>query len=398
MTAGEGSAPVDSQPVSFAATPPSNSLAIDFLHRLVATPSLSGRERAAVELFVTQAAAMGLSCEIDEAGNGIATRSSSGGVDLRRIALLGHIDTVPGDIAVRIERGILHGRGSVDAKGSLAAMLFAAARATLPPGVAIDVVAAVGEETPRSPGARFVRDRMRPAACIVGEPSGAAAVTLGYKGRLVMRAECRADAAHTAGPAPSPADVLHAFWSHTLTRAESLNVGRDAIFERVQASLRATASSGDGLVNRAMIEAGFRVPPWLSPVDWERDLREVAADTAASCGVSLLLEFEGHEAAVRSPREDAVVRALVASIRERGEAPRLKVKTGTADFNVVAPVWRCPIAAYGPGDSSLDHSPREHLSLEEYVAAIDVLTRAIERLAAELASTPPSAAAADGLR
>ena len=33
----------------------------------------------------------------------------------REIVLLGHIDTVPGHIPVRIEDGVLHGRGSVDA-------------------------------------------------------------------------------------------------------------------------------------------------------------------------------------------------------------------------------------------------------------------------------------------
>ena len=46
----------------------------------------------------------------------------------RHIVLLGHIDTVPGEIAVRREGDLLYGRGSVDAKGPMAAFVMAAAR------------------------------------------------------------------------------------------------------------------------------------------------------------------------------------------------------------------------------------------------------------------------------
>ena len=49
------------------------------------------------------------------------------------------------------------------------------------------------------------------------------------------------------------------------------------------------------------------------------------------------------------------------------------LKTGTSDMNVVAPVWQCPIVAYGPGDSALDHTPNEHLPLDEYWKAVRVV-------------------------
>jgi LysW-gamma-L-lysine carboxypeptidase len=57
------------------------------------------------------------------------------------------------------------------------------------------------------------------------------------------------------------------------------------------------------------------------------------------------------------------------------------VKTGTADMNVVAPHWpQTPIVAYGPGDSSLDHTPHEHIDLTEYLRAIEVLTATLQIL------------------
>jgi LysW-gamma-L-lysine carboxypeptidase len=56
-------------------------------------------------------------------------------------------------------------------------------------------------------------------------------------------------------------------------------------------------------------------------------------------------------------------------------------------MNVVAPHWPVPTAAYGPGDSALDHTPEERLSLDEYDRAVAVLTDALTRLAHTL---PPA--------
>jgi LysW-gamma-L-lysine carboxypeptidase len=42
-------------------------------------------------------------------------------------------------------------------------------------------------------------------------------------------------------------------------------------------------------------------------------------------------------------------------------------------MNVLAPIWQCPILAYGPGDSSLDHTPNEHASLQELERGASVI-------------------------
>jgi LysW-gamma-L-lysine carboxypeptidase len=36
---------------------------------------------------------------------------------------------------------------------------------------------------------------------------------------------------------------------------------------------------------------------------------------------------------------------------------------------------------YGPGDSALDHTPAEHISLEEYARSVKVLCHALRSLA-----------------
>ena len=347
------------------------------VHDLVATPSVSGSEGAAVRVFVRHAAAMGFEAEIDAAGNGLAHRGASGAEATTHIVLLGHIDTVPGDIPVRIEDGVLHGRGSVDAKGPLAAMLVGAANAELPAGVRVTVAGAVGEETAESPGARHLTGQFRPDACIIGEPSGWEGVTLGYKGRLIGRFACERPCAHTAGPGLSAADEVLAWWARVLGDAERFNGGRERVFDRIQASVRGLTGGSDGLTEAAVLEGGFRLPPGVDPYDLATRLEALAGD---GCGVV----WRGHEVAHTTDRNDPVVRALGGAIRSLGATPRPKLKTGTADLNVVGPVWGCPIAAYGPGDSSLDHTPEERLDLGEFARSVDVLRQGIETLASEL--------------
>ncbi|MCY4526405.1 MAG: M20/M25/M40 family metallo-hydrolase, partial [Anaerolineaceae bacterium] len=82
-----------------------------------------------------------------------------------------------------------------------------------------------------------------------------------------------------------------------------------------------------------------------------------------------------------SPRDNSLSRAFRRAIRRHGGQPRFVTKTGTSDMNLVAPVWNCPIVAYGPGDSALDHTPDEHVDLDEYLRSIGILVTAIESLA-----------------
>ncbi len=91
-------------------------------------------------------------------------------------------------------------------------------------------------------------------------------------------------------------------------------------------------------------------------------------------------------AAFRADKRSPLVSAFLAGIRSQAGTPRIKVKTGTSDMNLVGPTWGCPIVAYGPGDSRLDHQPDEHVMLEDVERATGVLTSVIERISAQLAS------------
>ena len=85
--------------------PADDQAAIAFLHQTVATPSLSGEEGDVARLIVEQMAAWGYEeAFVDEAGNAVGCLGPAGAD--RLIVLLGHIDTVPGRIPVRIYKTV----------------------------------------------------------------------------------------------------------------------------------------------------------------------------------------------------------------------------------------------------------------------------------------------------
>jgi LysW-gamma-L-lysine carboxypeptidase len=92
------------------------------------------------------------------------------------------------------------------------------------------------------------------------------------------------------------------------------------------------------------------------------------------------LTFRGSDPAYQSEKNTPPVRALLRAIRAEGGKPAFKLKTGTSDMNTVGPVWECPMVAYGPGDSSLDHTPHEHIDAAEFRRGVAVLARALETL------------------
>ena len=100
------------------------------IHAMVAIRSESRDEATLAAWLAEQMCALGYDeAFVDDAGNAVGVRAGAP-IDGAHtdLVLLGHMDTVPGEIPVRIdEDGVLHGRGSVDAKGPLATFIAAAA-------------------------------------------------------------------------------------------------------------------------------------------------------------------------------------------------------------------------------------------------------------------------------
>jgi LysW-gamma-L-lysine carboxypeptidase len=342
---------------------------VELLRGMVAIPSLSGDEAALSHHLVERMTDLGFAAEVDEAGNAVGVL----GDGPREIVLLGHLDTVPGGPPVEIRDGRLFGRGAVDAKGPLATFVLAASALGPVPGWRIVVIGAVEEEAPSSKGARHVAPLRRPDACVIGEPSGWDGVALGYKGRLVVDASLRQPSVHSAAPEPSAAERIVSLWNAVGDEAGTFNAGRGRLFDQLQCRLQRIEGGVDGDRETARAVLGFRLPMDLSP----EDLRSRLLRLAENGGPEIVLEVTGAEPAYLGDRRSPLAGAFLRALREAGAEPRMKVKTGTSDMNVVGPVWQCPILAYGPGDSRLDHTPEEHVEIGEYLKAVEVLRRAL---------------------
>jgi len=353
--------------------------AVQLLQEMIEIESLSGGEgRHAASLVEQMIARDYTKAYVDEAGNAVGEMGDPAAP--RTIVLLGHQDTVPGRILVRIEDGKLFGRGAVDAKGPLAAFTAAVARSGPRPGVRFVVVGATEEEAASSRGARLIRDRFLaegvPAACLIGEPSGWERVTLGYKGRLLTDLHVAGPCGHSAGDRLGVNEQAAAWWQSVIGYTKTRNGGIEGPFRQLLPSLRSLASGSDGLHEWADLRVGLRLPLACDIPTLQADLRTLAQQVSAA-PASFMLTFSAQEPAYVADKNTPLARALLTGIRQEGGRPGYLLKTGTSDMNVVGPAWRCPILAYGPGDSSLDHTPEEHIQIEEYLAAIRVLERAL---------------------
>jgi LysW-gamma-L-lysine carboxypeptidase len=364
--------------------------AVELVRGLVAIPSRSRHEAQASAWLVGQMRAAGYDrAFVDEAGNAVGELGDPSAT--RTIVLLGHIDTVPGNIPVRIDGDLLYGRGSVDAKGPLATFVAGAARfgsaAARAAALHIVVVGAVEEEAATSKGARFIAQRFNgttgpvPTACIIGEPSHWNRITLGYKGRLLLDLIADQPMAHTAGPDASVASVVVDLWNWVTAHAARYNEGRDKAFDQLSPSLRRfITATDDAMHDRVDAQIAWRLPVGFDADAFETEIRAWPAERPTT---AFTFAFRGREAAWRGDRQNVLARSFLAGVRSVEPSAQLGfvLKTGTSDMNVVAPVWRCPIVAYGPGDSALDHTPNEHLSLDEYWQAVNVIAHTLEAFA-----------------
>jgi LysW-gamma-L-lysine carboxypeptidase len=307
---------------------------------LVSTPSVSGEESEAAAVLKAFFEAHDREVWIDEAGNVRAPADDS-------VLLTSHIDTVPGEVPVKIADGVLWGRGSVDATGPLASMAVAAVE------TGVSFAGVVEEETSSSGAWHLLEDREEPDALINGEPSGWDGITLGYRGFLSGTYVATSELGHSSRPENNAIQSAVDWWSRVADFFEADD--EEGVFDTV--TTKPVNFDGgpteDGLAVEATVDVQFRVPPRLTI----EDVQEVAEGELAEGSV----HWEKPIPPVMTSPRTEVARAFRVAIRQADGDPRLLRKTGTSD-------------------SDLDHAPNEHLDLAEYDAAIDVLTDVCETL------------------
>ena len=311
----------------------------------------------------------------------VAHRGPPGG-----LAFSGHMDTVPDTgwqddpWSARIDGdGVLHGLGSVDMKGQIAAAILAAR--ALPASVPISLVITTDEETTKE-GARLIAAQskllrqVKLAGIVVVEPTGLVPVR-GHRSHIAFTCVATGVQAHS-----STGKGHNANWDLIPFLAEMKNV-----FERLRSDpgLQDTNyvppfSDFNLIIDNHGAAMNVTVPKATARIKFRYSAKVdpspvLAAVYAASkqYGVAVTEAREGFPPEL--PADHPLVRLCV---DVTGSAPTTApYGTDASELQAIAPCVVC-----GPGDIGLAHTPREAVRIADLVAAVPVFMRLAERVAA----------------
>jgi acetylornithine deacetylase len=286
-----------------------------------------------------------------------------------------HMDTVgvagmdrPWEPAVR--DGRLHGRGSYDMKGGLAANMLAGARAAASPLRGDVLVTAVADEEYASIGVQAVLERHGADACIVTEPTSLR-VCVAHKGFAWADIETRGRAAHGSRPDLGEDAIL---------RMGPALIALGGLSERL--GERRHPLLGPGSVHASLIEGGQELSSYPERCVLRIERRTLPGETAEAvrAEIDALAAAAGGTATVTLVREpfevdpgEAVVREVRAQAAARtGADPEVYGDTPWMDaaFTAAAGI---PTVVFGPGGAGA-HAVEEWADLDSVAACADVLT------------------------
>jgi acetylornithine deacetylase len=388
------------------------------LQLLVRTPSVTGEERAVMEVAAAQARAAGLSdvtlreydlrtlrAHPDHPGEeaprtdlwNFRARLAGAAPDAPVLALCAHLDVVgPGTASWRhgspwsgaIEGGCLYGRGSADMKAAFAAALHAmrAVRAAgVAPRCAVELLGVSSEEDGGLGAFAALQEEAGYAACIVPEPTGFD-VVCAQAGAITFSGVVHGVAAHAAQRREGASAIdrylpvhaalaaleaeLNAQVDNPLMRALELpypvSVGRLAAGEW-------SSSVPDRLEfeGRAPVRVGESVAQARAAVE--------AAVAAAGAGHTELRWSGGSFASAATPTDHPLTRLVQAAAVRHGTGPapgRLAGVPWGADMRLFT-ARGIPTVMCGTGGIRVAHGLDEHVELDEVQALARVLIEVI---------------------
>lgn len=356
---------------------------VDRLQQLVRTPSENppGEEAAAAALTSAFCNELGLDVEAHEIEPGrpsVVARWRGG--DGPTLCYCSHIDVVPaGDPALwerdpysgAIEGGRMHGRGSSDAKGPVAAALEAVAilrAAGWTPNGTLELALVADEETMGFKGAGHLVEQkiLAPDVAIVGEPTSLRVVRA-QRGASWFRLTTRGVAGHGSAPERGVNAIKHMAEvllhledtlpdvTHPLVGGPTINVGTIRGGEKVNIIPAACVAE----IDRRTVPGETRESVVAGIEEAVERARRRFPDVDAHVDLAFFAEsFE-------VPAEARVVTTAVDAISTTtGRAVDVIGFRGASDarflFETGADVIVC-----GPGDITLAHTARESIDLAE---------------------------------
>lgn len=374
----------------------------------IPTPNPPGDERLAAKLLEPRLREIGFVVKrvISPAGrwNLLAVRGFDGSGSrmqksrARTFLFNGHLDVVPvGDreawthppFGGKVTGGKLWGRGAVDMKGGVAAMIEAAAAVARsgirsPHRVAIHLVS--DEEALGGEGTEFLARKklLRADMAVVGEPTGLLPA-LASKGTLRGRIHLLGKAAHSSTPERGVNAVLHAAYliqrlSRLEFRARHPLLGRPSlVVSKIQGGVRSNI-----VPPSCTIEFDRRVIPGETEAQIRREIAGVLRDLRRThAGFRAKVEYGVFARPSEIPGNSEVVRLADAALRAvDGRSPRHTALSGTTDARFLIHLARIPTVILGPGDLGQAHAANEHVRVADLGRAARVYAFMIARFLA----------------
>ena len=305
----------------------------------------------------------------------------------RGLALSGHMDTVPDTgwqsdpWSATIEDGLLHGLGSADMKGPLAAAIVAAQ--ALPDDVPVTLLITTDEETTKA-GAREIAQHSvlaksaAPRGIVVAEPTRMVPMR-GHRAHIQFTAVATGVQAHSSSGRGRNANwdllpfLMEMRMLHQRLREEPAlqDPAYDPPFSDFNLVLDNHGTASNVTVPKATAIIKFRYSAKVDP----RPVLEAVRTAAQRQGLALSEVPEGTPPELP---EDHPFVALCS--RVIGTAPRVApFGTDASQLQALAP---CVIL--GPGDIAKAHAPGECVPVAELAVAVPVFMRLARACAAEL--------------
>lgn len=377
---------------------------------LVACRTFREREAAACRVVAEHLARHGVPSEIralegDDRANLVARLPGGDGPGLM---LSGHVDVVPADpggwrtdpFVPTVIDGRMHGRGTVDMKGAVAAMAVAVtrlarSRAPLPGDVVLALTA--GEEVDFAGAQAAAADGLLDgiATIVIGEPTGLD-VGVGHKGALWVEVVTEGVAAHASQPEAGASALLRLLdWLQPLETLQGL-VGSDAHAvlgaPTVSVTMLAAGSAPNVIPDRARAVLDLRTLP---KHDHEALIAALRRRGAGDAHVSSLRDAPG---IMCDPGAPVLALARDAVTEVTGRRPTTRGLPYFTDGSVFAPRAAADIVLLGPGDERLAHQADEAVELAELEAAARIyerIARGVPAPSARGSASRPATASSD---
>lgn len=377
---------------------------LDILDRLIGFPTVSARSNLdLIDYVEDRLKRHGIAARRipDGSGRKASLIATIGPADQAGVVLSAHTDVVPAEepswssppFTASLRQGRLHGRGACDMKGFIACALahvgrFTRAATATPVHLAFSYDEEVGCRGAPDLVSAIAALPVRPALCIVGEPTSLRVVSA-HKGKVARRITVTGRTGHSAMPHRAANAVFAA--ARIVARLEDMakelsRLAYDGIaFDPPYTTLHVGSLHGGTALNLVPDQATI-----------EFEIRSVPGTDVAALLKRIDALIEDQRLALKSaaPEADIVVEDMAAypglatscdhaAVKAVAELAGVEAGRDTVSFGTEAGLYseaRIPTVICGPGDMARAHQADEWIGLDELSTA----SRMMERLALKL--------------